>query len=294
MADETFLEAALDDRRKEVRTVAANLLARLPESRLVGRMIERVEPLLRIVPGEQRSLLALKVGRKARISVGLPAACDKPMIRDGVEPKPPHGEGEKSWWLRQMVAAIPPSHWTRTSGESVAALLEAAQSNQQWKATLVTAWTQATEAHRDAEWAEAMLSALKEPPAAALPILPPARQEAIVRRALEQQPGPLRGSHPVLELLPRMEHAWSPDFARIVLARVRQHVAATKPNYSADWNLRQIVETQFGRLIPPALADEAAAGWADAALESSYWKHAVDQMLDLLRFRHEMLKEIAE
>jgi hypothetical protein len=257
-------------------------------------MVERVEPLVTIVPGERRALLSLKVGRKARISVSLPDACDKPMIRDGVEPKPPHGVGEKTWWLRQMVAAIPPSHWTRTSGENVAALLEAAQAAGEWKAPLLTAWTQATEAHRDAEWAEAMLSAHKEPPAAALPILPPERQEAIVRRALEQRSEPLRGSHPALALLPQMEHAWSPAFARTTLARVRQHVAAAKANHSADWNLRHIVETRLGRLIPPALADEAAAGWSEASLEGNYWKYAIDQMLDLLRFRHEMLKEIAE
>ena len=293
LADEPFLEAALDDRRKEVRTVAARLLARLPESGLARRMVERVEPLLRIAPGEQRALLALKVGRKARISVSLPAACDKSMTRDGVEPKPPYGVGEKTWWLRQMAAAIPPSHWTRTSGESVAALLEAAQANQQWKATLLTAWTQAAESYRDAEWAEAMLLTLKEPPVAVLPILPPERQEAIVLRVLEQHPGPLRESHPALDLLAHFEHALSPAFARAALTRVRQHLVSAKPNASADWALRDIVRTLMGRLLPPSLADEAATGWPEMT-PGGYWQAAIDEMLSLLCFRHDMLKEIAE
>ena len=41
MEDEPFLEAALDDRSKEVRRQAAELLRCLPESRLCLRMIER-------------------------------------------------------------------------------------------------------------------------------------------------------------------------------------------------------------------------------------------------------------
>ncbi|MEO6808146.1 MAG: SWIM zinc finger family protein, partial [Isosphaeraceae bacterium] len=46
MDDEPFLEAALDDRSKEVRQIAADLLRRLPASRLCLRMIERSKELL--------------------------------------------------------------------------------------------------------------------------------------------------------------------------------------------------------------------------------------------------------
>jgi hypothetical protein len=45
-ADEPFLEEKLDDRSKEVRRVAADLLAHLPGSALVGRMIARADPAL--------------------------------------------------------------------------------------------------------------------------------------------------------------------------------------------------------------------------------------------------------
>lgn len=47
MADEPFLEAALDDRSAGVRAAAADLLARLPASRLAARMAARAAPLLR-------------------------------------------------------------------------------------------------------------------------------------------------------------------------------------------------------------------------------------------------------
>ncbi|GAA5086648.1 hypothetical protein HNP84_000865 [Thermocatellispora tengchongensis] len=47
MDDEEFLEAALDDRRREVRQCAADLLTRLPESRLARRMVARAGQCLR-------------------------------------------------------------------------------------------------------------------------------------------------------------------------------------------------------------------------------------------------------
>src|SRR5262249_42032067 len=74
LEDEAFLESCLDDRRKEVRRAAADLLGRLPESALCQRMLERGRP-----------LLTFKLNRLKRkvIEVTLPESCDKTMQRDG-------------------------------------------------------------------------------------------------------------------------------------------------------------------------------------------------------------------
>ena len=57
MDDEPFLEAALDDRRKEVRQKAAQLLAHLPQSRLCQRMSQQVRSSL--ILKEKRNRLHL-------------------------------------------------------------------------------------------------------------------------------------------------------------------------------------------------------------------------------------------
>src|SRR5690606_6998581 len=69
--DEPLLERALDDRGKLVRRTAATLLTRIPQSRLVQRMRERVGALM------------AHVGNK--IDVMLPTAVTPEMLRDGVE-----------------------------------------------------------------------------------------------------------------------------------------------------------------------------------------------------------------
>ena len=102
MDDEPFLESALDDRRAEVRRAAAELLSRLAESRLCRRMIARVEPLVRF--SEHKG--------KLQVDINLPDQYTKDMARDGIAKSQP-GMGEKNAWLSQMLAIVPPSSWCR-------------------------------------------------------------------------------------------------------------------------------------------------------------------------------------
>lgn len=120
-ADEDFLENALNDRRKEVRKAAAALLARLPDSRLVARMRERLRPCLKF----KKSLLS------TTLDVELPADCDQTMARDGIEKKNNiYGLGERAAWLAQMLACVPPSEWCREFGLSEAKLLKLFRSHE--------------------------------------------------------------------------------------------------------------------------------------------------------------------
>ena len=92
-ADEEFLEAALDDRSKEVRRGAARLLARIPGSQYGDRMAERMWSHLTVSQGV--------------LAVDLPKRLSASMERDGIDSQNPEGIGKRAWWFLQIVANTP-------------------------------------------------------------------------------------------------------------------------------------------------------------------------------------------
>lgn len=278
--DEPFLEEALDDRSREVRAVAAGLLASLPGSALVARMTARVRDALRHEPG---GLL-----RRARLVVALPDAPDAAAVRDGVLPAPPPGVGERAWWLAQLVAAVPPSTWSAAWGigaERIVTLLR----DDEWAQPLADGWARAALRHGDAEWADALLRAnvlvdrharLAPPRAALLGVLPPTRREALLVDALAGRVG----VSPV-ELLPGATHAWSEALARHALAWFRKR-AAGATGLAAMWATDSLVADALPALatrMPPALVDEASAGWP--AEPAPPWPRAIERFLSVLAVR---------
>jgi hypothetical protein len=287
MDDEPFLEEALGGTRKEVRSVASDLLARLPESRLCQRMAERLRPLLSFEAARKR----LGLTRGPRIEVTLPEACDKDMRRDGIEPTPRGGVGQKAWWLMQMIAAVPPALWTATWGATPAELIAAAARNE-WKAVLLEGWRLAALRHRDADWASALLSARldKSPDLdvhGLIPLLPTSDREAFALRALDAPAGARRGEHLGLLTLLECRHPWSAQLTRAVLNRVRRDAASAAGQLL--WPLRELA-----LYMTPSLVNEAAGALSpQPAADSSAWGRKVADCLALLQFRHDMLEEIA-
>ncbi len=147
LGDEEFLEAGLDDRRREVRGVALDLLGRLPGSAYQGRMISRARAYLRAEGGA--------------LMVAPPQQCDRDMQRDGVSPRPPAGVGERTWWLEEVLARTPLSTWgddpARFLGLSVA---------EGWREVVLRGLARAASVGRDPVWAGALIDALLATPGA--------------------------------------------------------------------------------------------------------------------------------
>src|SRR5262249_37175845 len=105
-ADEEFVEKALDDRRKEVRLAAVELLARMGGSAERARR-DGSASRARMVAGAHAAVTR----NRNRLAVPPPTACDAAMKRDGIDPKPPQGTGERAWWLEQVVMRTPLDSW---------------------------------------------------------------------------------------------------------------------------------------------------------------------------------------
>lgn len=294
MDDEPFLEAALDDRSREVRRTAASLLSRLPASRLVQRMIVRVQPLVTWNP--PRSSLPIGKSRQpAQIEVTLPDGCDKAMIRDGIEPKPPqHLQiGERAWWLQQMISAIPLPFWTQTWNTTPADLLAAARLNAEWGDLLVEGWRMAARNQQDQTWIAALLTAgeITHATEDLLQLLSPEQYEAHILRLLQTHPEPLQSTHPAFALLMAHRSTWSYDLSHAVLASLRQRT--TRQTTRHDYLMRSMFPSIAMRLAPEILAT-ASTGWPTDGEYWPCWDPDIKNLLALVRFRHDMLKEFSK
>lgn len=294
--DEPLLERALDDKRKEIRRAAVELLWALPGSAAIRRMVGRADKLLSL----KRSFL----GGEA-LEVSLPDKWDEQLGRDGIEAKPPRrsGYGERAWLLRQIIGAIPPGHWSRALGRSPAQLIQSAAKNGDWKDLLLSAWTEASNRHHAAEWAEALMRFVLEQPKQALmegkqPILPnlealpEARLEDIIRLILEAE-APDRWHLP-FELLNSRSSSWSATLARIIVPALLMDIRSYHSGSVQWWNAGQMLDLA-SRRTPPSLYDEIESLWSSGGKpRDAAGGRKVDASLDRLRFRWKMHRALDE
>jgi hypothetical protein len=283
--DEPFLEAALDDRSKLVRREAAELLARLPDSGFARRMAERTAGLLK---WDGRAL-----------TVKPPTRCDADMERDGVVPKPPARVGQRAWWLRQLVGAIPLDTWERAVGLAPADLV-AASLTTDWADDLWLAWATAAVRARDVVWAALLLRAR---PAGAeielrlgelLAVLPADDRDAAVCEALETHPESLQVDHPAWPLLRGLNSPVGLKLGELLVRRARAtvlHDESHKPRPRYSYELAQLI-IQMGSLLPPRLFPALESVWP-AEQPPTYYGTAAEQMKSALQFRFEMDQEFA-
>jgi hypothetical protein len=198
MADEAFLEAALDDRAAGVRTAAAALLAGLPDSALAERMTERLRP-----------LVSLAGQRRKEIEIALPDDPDPAARRDGiVDHGAPAATGRRAWWLVQIVGATPLRFWAElglTPGDTVRLAADQPE--------LVLGLVRAAVQQGNAEWAGALLNVWSDP--ALLRVLPPEEAHAALGPVLDRS-----GDAAVAGLLADVPRPWPSGPTRTVIARL--------------------------------------------------------------------------
>ncbi|MGW2332429.1 DUF5691 domain-containing protein [Streptomyces sp. NPDC001685] len=153
--DEPFLEQALGDRSRNVRSTAAELLSALPGSALAARMAVRAGACVAVD----------HTGDAPTLTVEAPHECDAAMERDGVVAKAPAGRGERSWWFGQLVEAAPLGTWAGRLGGRTPEEIVALPVADDWQGELHAAWCRAAVRQRDATWARALLGSPAAPEA---------------------------------------------------------------------------------------------------------------------------------
>lgn len=319
LADEPFLEHVLDDRSEKVSRRAAWLLSNLPESDLVRRVTARALPLLYIDeshPFPTPRFLSARAGPVKRLAVTLPERCDPAMVRDGIEAQRRRfsfggGVGDKGWWVQQMIGMIPPIRWCEKFGLSPAELIAMA-ARSEWRSVIIGGWEVATQLHKDGDWAAVLLdhgSGRPEFPLSPSPLrglinaMLPASREAYAMKVFARARYPLALDRSGLTLLDGCGHQWSSDFSLVVLGELAR--AIVHKESQGVWTRRRapsasndIAATLWGNVeflalhVDPALADVAGEMLVPAAAGNPPWEKAVSLFLDMLRFRHNMRKEM--
>lgn len=147
--DEALLETALDDRRQDVRTIAADLLATLPTSGYADRMRARAK---QFVHPERIRL-------RTHLVVDVPDRLDPAAQRDGLTDvrsgARATADSRRQWWLEQVIAATPLSAWEQLFDSPQAAI--AHRFDEPWAQVILAGWAWAAVRQRNPDWALALL-----------------------------------------------------------------------------------------------------------------------------------------
>lgn len=280
--DEVFLEEALEDKGKNVRRLAADLLAQLSGSGYCDRMVQRA----------QTSVEICKTQAGVVVTVTLPETYGDGWKRDGLELKPPKGEGQRAWWLRQLLAATPLDVW-RVEPEIMAQAIE----RHEWQDTLLRGWGLAAQRQGNAAWAEAILQQFGLRQFSdlqfvdLLSLMSPEIQERFWRDLLSSATSP--GKQPKekawevgMEQLSQTQLPLSADFSQWLIQQLKSHLQGPqKERYQVAYSARGLAQ-----MLHPDTASEFAEMLEvlSGDLNNTYRQNALQNIWSCFSFRREM------
>ncbi|MFE6177446.1 DUF5691 domain-containing protein [Streptomyces sp. NPDC056464] len=289
--DEPFLEQALSDRSRNVRSTAAELLSALPGSALAARMAVRAGACVAVD----------HTGEAPVIGVEAPHECDAGMERDGVLAKAPAGRGERSWWFGQLVEAAPLSAWPGRLGRRTPREIVALPVTDDWQAELHAAWCRAAVRQRDAEWARALLGSPSAPEAGGPGAVSLAERAKLLgtlgsAERAEWVAGFIatHGLSEAFQLLGVCAVPWSAPLGRAVVDAL--NIARDAGSY--PWSFSGVMGLAE-RCLDPAEASrlDGLLAVPDEPEDASpgaggYWAEAFQRLVTTLRLRGAMIKEL--
>lgn len=297
--DEPFLEAARDDRAQDVRQHAARLLACLPDSAFVRRIIDRADAVLR------------EVDAAGNLIVIVPEELDPAWQRDGIHAKPPPYLGERAWWLEQLLALVPPSHWARRFACTPNELVAIAARDTAWGFTTIKGWARAAAIHRDTAWATPLANWMALDPAGTeskpaelalcadlIAMMPEEEAGQLISMLLSSPPGAMVDRwYTLINLLPGR---WSEAVSLAYLHATREYFGA-KEEVGESWTDRHVIANWLYTLVERAAIRIPSSCFAEALVPlplpgrtSHYvrqWEQSIQTFTETIRFRQRIRKE---
>lgn len=275
--DEALLAGLLKDRGRDVRRIAAGLLARLPQSAHAQRLLAWLAPLVT----QERALLV------KRWVVEAPHTADPDWAGAAIETARPQHDalGERAWWLYQLARQAPLAWWCAHTGMSAAQCLAWAEKSD-WKAALQRGWLERVGAE-DPDWIVAMLEApgraFQGEHARLLAMLPAAERVRHWPRSFEQLWRHNRHDEVIDSCAPGQ--SLPADYSRAIVEGLYETVERDRLRH--DWNLRPVIQSLVEVLHPQALREwRALPRSAEETAAMSECLLAVERTVALRRLLH--------
>jgi len=289
--DEVFLEECLDFSRKEIRVNAAALLSQLRNSALQKRIFEYLK----------MAVTLSKVDGIEKPAIILPSPKDKILIRDGINPKKKWKRGgETTGMLFQMVAILPPEKWEQHFQKQPNEILYLF-GNSEWALMLVEGVATAAALHESVDWMEAILrfwlanyTMHKWTQLDIKPMLNKLPNEVFNEVLYEKLKAVsvLPDEHsPLIQLLQKENYVWDDRLTNRVMTQLKEWLGE---NVSYSWSGYQyrMMLKRAAYNVKPSMEKPLSHFWLSDSRGWAGWDKDVQQFLNILSFRKEMLLEL--
>jgi len=283
--DEVFLEACLQERRKEIRQIAAELLACIPGAGLIDRYLQYLQECIVVV--------------EQRINVRLPEEIPEEWRKDGVEPgsKRPFSLTQRSAWLFQLIRRLPPGHWQTHWGlspQEAIGLFAQQDREESW----VQALTDAALLHQDLVWQEALATWWLHHEQASswqtstgrhlLQQLPGAILQKILVPYLQKRPYLLEDDHVATFILCATDEAWSDELSLALVQPLMRYLAGGDNPFWNIWHYARLLKA-LAYHCNPGLLEQLNNNWVIDSALGQRWQAEVERMLAVIQFRAKMI-----
>lgn len=282
--DEAFLEKCLQERRKETRQMAAELLAGVPHSALIARYRAYLQACIKVENG--------------KLNLHLPAEAPEAWKNDGVEisGKAPYSATQRSAWLFQLLRRLPPADWEQYWGlepQQTISLFAQQDREESW----VQALTDASLLHHDLHWQEALAQWWLDHPASSswqtaqgrhlLQELPPEVLPKLLLPFLQKQAYLLDDDQVATYILSANPAPWDEQLSLALVQPFKRYLQSGENPFWNIWHYSRLLKA-LAYHCPPTLWGQLNSGWnIDSALWGR-WQAEVERMLAVVQFRAKM------
>lgn len=283
MEDEPFLIQAAKDSRKEVRTIAYDLMAQLKESAFK----QRLEAYLTSHVFVKKSLL-----KGTTIEVKLPQNYDQELKSLGVAEKINLVKGgQKANWLAQIIMRIHPSFWEKLLAAEANAAIKIIKKSE-WDTLLLPSITQAAILHKAQPWLQSLIQecfgAYEINWKNVVQALDQDTYHWLIQFYLRKGPETLLMDQPLYHLLDSGEGPIRDTVAQPLITLFRETVQRSGQQWDhSAWYISSLLR-KLAKRIHPSQTYTIVQGWPESSALKPHWVEAINIFQRWIAFRKDM------